>query len=839
MKCFGGGRPPKETERKRGRRPAQASDSFSALGNTFQEKKQRHKKNFERELKKHTGFMASAKFKDYQPLLTALFNNNQETTRQALEALNEAQIQKFLNAVTQHNLKNPHEEIINQQDATTFVKRDAMLLRYLPSNLKNDLTVVLAAVAKNGCALQYAPRELKANKDVVLAAVAENGFSLRYALYPSRDDRDIVLEALNHCGYECDSLSVSASMEKVIQNMDFYKTSEGTELDKFKATLNKLGDREFVLAAVANDESVLKYASKELQSDREIRMAAYKSYTRGHWSTIKVTGRSKVPDLKAKALIKRFSTEALDPELQEKFKSFTPKEKQDFITQSLTFLDLNNSTNEIFGSVWLCTMQGLMNLEGEQKRVFDRFVELVLAMSVNGVNGYGVSTDVLVDHMWNDASKECLISPDMPGHFLYVHTKKMDANTVTFTIGNTGQGVQGMDQSGKADLLKRYTVKRRVVGPKGKKEDDERFKARITSMMERLQKSQDRNGKTACDANIFMTQIVPDVFGNIQAQNVSDKRKLQSVGNCALKGLTKNFLFQVCDDMGCRALYYKLTEKMCDALMPLFNDGDPESRKVFERINQKRANLVMKPIPALLRAVKEGNQGRVTTLIAAGAAVDVKDVKGYTPLHYAVERGDKDLVEQLIAAGAAVDVKDGEGQTPLHRVEDIEVAKQLIVAGANLNAKNNRDQTPLHYTVYYGNKDIVKLLLATKAAVDVKDVAGSTPLHYAVERGDKDLVEQLIAAGAAVDVKDVYGHNPFHYAVKRGNKDIANLLFSRKPPPIQSKLNKTPPPIQLKTSKGNPPPIQSKLNKTPPPIQSKTSKRNPPPIPQTNRKKEA
>ena len=51
-------------------------------------------------------------------------------------------------------------------------------------------------------------------------------------------------------------------------------------------------------------------------------------------------------------------------------------------------------------------------------------------------------------------------------------------------------------------------------------------------------------------------------------------------------------------------------------------------------------------------ASQEGQGKAARVLLEAGAAVDLANLQGNTPLHWAARNGDEDMVRMLLAAGA-------------------------------------------------------------------------------------------------------------------------------------------------------------------------------------------
>merc|ERR1712135_116221 len=70
-------------------------------------------------------------------------------------------------------------------------------LFYVSEELKNDIDVVLAALAEDACALEHASFNMKNDKGVVLRAVRKRGMSLQYASDALQRDLEVVQAAVD------------------------------------------------------------------------------------------------------------------------------------------------------------------------------------------------------------------------------------------------------------------------------------------------------------------------------------------------------------------------------------------------------------------------------------------------------------------------------------------------------------------------------------------------------------------------------------------------------------------------------------------------------------------
>ncbi len=109
-----------------------------------------------------------------------------------------------------------------------------------------------------------------------------------------------------------------------------------------------------------------------------------------------------------------------------------------------------------------------------------------------------------------------------------------------------------------------------------------------------------------------------------------------------------------------------------------------------------------------------------------------------TPLIHAAWYDQPEIVQMLIAAGAAVDMKNGNGLTPLHLAAhraSTQTVQNLLAAGADPNGRGPQGSTPLHGAAAHKTPgDASRIVLALLAAgVDpaVRDDQGRTALMIA------------------------------------------------------------------------------------------------------------
>lgn len=170
-------------------------------------------------------------------------------------------------------------------------------------------------------------------------------------------------------------------------------------------------------------------------------------------------------------------------------------------------------------------------------------------------------------------------------------------------------------------------------------------------------------------------------------------------------------------------------------------------------------------------------------LLAAGADVNLRDVKGRTVLDVAVEAmpDQTDLIRTLLARRVegeignlykALDLLLTAGRAPA-------VNKLLPLA---LDIDSQRDDKGfglIHFAAMAGNKAMIDLLLAHGVDLKITTWEGATPLHVAVAAttAPAEMTAALLAGGAEVNMQDLFDRTPLYIAAAEGVKPAVLKLL--------------------------------------------------------------
>lgn len=187
----------------------------------------------------------------------------------------------------------------------------------------------------------------------------------------------------------------------------------------------------------------------------------------------------------------------------------------------------------------------------------------------------------------------------------------------------------------------------------------------------------------------------------------------------------------------------------------------------------------------LFQAVRKGDYNGALSSVKRGGKINVRDSRGWTPLHVAAANGKTRIVALLIDKGAAVNARNNKGRTPLHLAASeghAAVVTLLLQKGANLNIRDKEGWLAVHCAAYTGKAGIVELLVKNGADVNAKvntamGYQGWTPLHIANSRGNNAVGNVLLKNGANAQMRNAKGMTPMQ--MKSGSMQKSLQLKSK------------------------------------------------------------
>ena len=156
-------------------------------------------------------------------------------------------------------------------------------------------------------------------------------------------------------------------------------------------------------------------------------------------------------------------------------------------------------------------------------------------------------------------------------------------------------------------------------------------------------------------------------------------------------------------------------------------------------------------IKRFMNAAKNGNKQVILELLDK-VAIDIRDNKARTAVHYAILHQQDMIVSTLIAKGADYNIIDADGNTPLDLLREYhsDATQDLLPADA---------------------------VTAIEVEKITETAEKSALLFKAVEDGNRKRVEQLLSEGANPKIKNQDGLFPFHIAVQRKQPILAAILL--------------------------------------------------------------
>ncbi|CAE8623304.1 unnamed protein product [Polarella glacialis] len=189
----------------------------------------------------------------------------------------------------------------------------------------------------------------------------------------------------------------------------------------------------------------------------------------------------------------------------------------------------------------------------------------------------------------------------------------------------------------------------------------------------------------------------------------------------------------------------------------------------------------MKANRLLLESVKEGDWTAASNALANGAFVEIAGKRERSPLMWAAIHGAADAVVELVKGRAALDRRDVHGWTALHWATNQGAAKALSAlhhCGADVLTRTYDGDTPQHLAVK-NNDDVMLIVLRCAGAdMNVKDLQGHTPIQVAAIRGCAKALNTLVALQADAEVRDAGGRGVFSLAVANGQMALVEAMLA-------------------------------------------------------------
>ncbi len=166
-------------------------------------------------------------------------------------------------------------------------------------------------------------------------------------------------------------------------------------------------------------------------------------------------------------------------------------------------------------------------------------------------------------------------------------------------------------------------------------------------------------------------------------------------------------------------------------------------------------------------------------IVAAQTPPNKTEIRGYKSLLSSVIRRDLAETRRLLASGAAPDLVDDNGRTPLIVAAHwglADIARALVKGGANPNAQDKQRYDIV--TIAAVNDDLRFLKLALELGADPRAITSpysGTALIAAAHLGHHRAVAELIMAGAPLDHVNNLGMTALIEAIVLGNGGANHL----------------------------------------------------------------
>ena len=190
------------------------------------------------------------------------------------------------------------------------------------------------------------------------------------------------------------------------------------------------------------------------------------------------------------------------------------------------------------------------------------------------------------------------------------------------------------------------------------------------------------------------------------------------------------------------------------------------------------------PDRLLQEAAASGDADQAAVALRTGAAPEVRDEYGRTPLLLAALHDRVDVARLLVALGADPDAFDDRHDTPwlvTGVTGSVPMLEVLLPAGPDLSIQNRFGGVSVIPAAERGHVDYVRRVVRTGIDVDHVNDPGWTALLEAVVYGDgsrryQEIVRILLAAGADPAIADAEGRTALEHATSQQQRAVELIL---------------------------------------------------------------
>lgn len=225
-------------------------------------------------------------------------------------------------------------------------------------------------------------------------------------------------------------------------------------------------------------------------------------------------------------------------------------------------------------------------------------------------------------------------------------------------------------------------------------------------------------------------------------------------------------------------------------------DYEPDSFSAEpERIQENKVQLAEIKNPnsrdfngrtLLMKAVKDGNDWEIRSLLKSGADVNLSDNEGWTALMYAIRyQNNFEITKLLLENGADINARNRYGSSPLLLASAYSGNPEILgLLLENFSGNQNDVFKAFVFSITAGGSSssaqIAKLKVFVDRGISInRFYEGKTPLMYAAEYASStEIIKFLLDNGALSSVRDSSGKRAFDYAKANSRLERDEVYWS-------------------------------------------------------------